>query len=239
MSDTGTPILSARGLSAWIGTHHIVREVSFDVPATGVTALLGRNGVGKTTTLRALIGLIRPTGQVCLGGETIAGLPTHEIVARGVGYVPENREIFASLTVAENLAIATRTPTPELDRVHALFPELRVRARQIAGTLSGGQQQMLAIGRALINDNRLLLIDEPTKGLAPRVVTEVAAALQVASRDTPILLVEQDLAVIAALADRVLVMVDGVLAHSGPTAQFLADPSMVTSLLGVGRRQPA
>jgi branched-chain amino acid transport system ATP-binding protein len=231
-------VLSVKNLDAWIGDHQILHEVSFEV-GDGVTALLGRNGVGKTTTLRALLGLVRRKGEVRLAGERVDELPTHTVVTRGIGYVPENREVFGSLTVAENLTLAARTPHPDLDTVHELFPELRERAKQAAGTLSGGQQQMVALARALINDNALLLIDEPTKGLAPRIVSEVAAALRVAAMRTPILLVEQDLAVVGALADEVVVIADGQVAHRGPAREFLADRTAVLSLLGVGTREVA
>jgi branched-chain amino acid transport system ATP-binding protein len=228
--------LSVRNLDAWIGNQQILHSVTFDV-GEGVTALLGRNGVGKTTTLRALLGLVRRCGEVLLAGDRIDDLPTHAVVVRGVGYVPENREVFGSLTVAENLTLAARTPHPDLDTVHQLFPELRERAKQAAGTLSGGQQQMVALARALINDNTILLIDEPTKGLAPRIVEEVAASLRVAAARTPILLVEQDLAVVETLADDVVVIADGRVAHRGPARDFLADQAAVTSLLGVGTRE--
>ena len=228
--------LSVRNLDAWIGNQQILHDVTFDV-GEGVTALLGRNGVGKTTTLRALLGLVRRCGEVRLAGDRIDDLPTHAVVVRGVGYVPENREVFGSLTVAENLTLAARTPHPDLDTVHQLFPELRERAKQAAGTLSGGQQQMVALARALINDNTILLIDEPTKGLAPRIVEEVAAALRVAAARTPILLVEQDLAVVETLADDVVVIADVRVAHRGPARDFLADQAAVTSLLGVGTRE--
>jgi branched-chain amino acid transport system ATP-binding protein len=229
-------VLSVRNLDAWIGNQQILHDVTFDV-GTGVTALLGRNGVGKTTTLRAVLGLVRRRGEVRLAGDRVDELPTHVVVTRGIGYVPENREVFGSLTVAENLALAARTPHPDLDTVHQLFPELRERAKQAAGTLSGGQQQMVALARALINDNTLLLIDEPTKGLAPRIVNEVADALRVAATRTPILLVEQDLAVVGALADDVVVIADGRVAHRGAARDFLADETAVTSLLGVGTKQ--
>jgi branched-chain amino acid transport system ATP-binding protein len=234
--ELGSSVLSVQNLDAWIGNQQILHDVTFDVGA-GVTALLGRNGVGKTTTLRALLGLVRRRGDVRLSGDRIDELPTHAVVARGIGYVPENREVFASLTVAENLTLAARTPHPDLDTVHQLFPELRARAKQAAGTLSGGQQQMVALARALINDNAILLIDEPTKGLAPRIVDEVATALRVAATRTPVLLVEQDLAVVEALADDAVVIADGQVAHRGPAKDFLADQAAVTSLLGVGTRE--
>ena len=163
------------------------------MPEGGVTALLGRNGVGKTTTLRAIIGLVPAAGRISLGDSNRAETSTHRIVQLGVGYVPEDREVFAALTVAENLELAERDGNPRYDLVYELFPRLRERTGSGAGTLSGGEQQMLAIARALLNDNRILLIDEPTKGLAPNLVTEVARALERVSEHETILLVEQNL----------------------------------------------
>jgi branched-chain amino acid transport system ATP-binding protein len=227
-------VLAVRGLWAWIGPQEILHGLDFDVPASGVTALLGRNGVGKTTTLRALLGLVRREGTVELSSVDIGAEPTHRIVRRGVGYVPENREVFGGLTVAENLRLARRTGTGER-LVADLFPDLVGRAGQAAGTLSGGQQQMLALARALLNDNRVLLIDEPTKGLAPRVVDEVTDALAAAAATVPVLLVEQDLAVVERLAERVVVLAEGRVRHAGPAAEFLADRDLVRGLLGVGR----
>ena len=233
-------VLSVRGLDAFIGGQQILHDVAFDVAATGVTALLGRNGVGKTTTLKAVLGLVHRRGEVLLGsGARIDGEPTHRIVAHGVGYVPEDREVFARLTVAENLQLALRTDRPRYDVVDQLFPELRSRGRQLAGTLSGGQQQMLALARALLNDNRLLLVDEPTKGLAPRVVGEVADALAVAAQRVPMLLVEQDLRVVARLAHDVVVMAEGRVVHTGTAAALFADMSLVRRLLGVHREVAA
>jgi len=171
------PVLEVTDLHARLGGSHVLQGVTFQVAASGVTALLGRNGVGKTTTLRAVLGLVSRRGEVRLRGERVDGEPTHRIVRRGVGYVPEEREVFAGLTVAENLRLAERGGPLRHELVRDLFPDLVARAGQRAGTLSGGQQQMLALARALLNDNVVLLVDEPTKGLAPRVVSEVASAL--------------------------------------------------------------
>ncbi|MBV8561618.1 MAG: ATP-binding cassette domain-containing protein, partial [Actinobacteria bacterium] len=159
-----------RDLHVHLGQSHVLQGLSFDVADGGVTALLGRNGVGKTTTLRAILGLVGRSGSVRLDEEELTRLPTHRIVRRSVGYVPEDRDVFTGLSVAENLRLAERDAEPRYDLVHELFPELRDRAEQRAGTLSGGQQQMVAIARALLNDNRVLLVDEPTKGLAPALV---------------------------------------------------------------------
>ena len=226
-------ILTVCDLDAWIGVQQILHGVSFTVPAHGVTALLGRNGVGKSTTLRALLGLVRRSGRVELAGGRIDAEPTHRIVRRGIGYVPENREVFGGLTVAENLRLARRGSDRDYPIVAELFPDLMDRLSQPAGTLSGGQQQMVALARALLNDNLALLVDEPTKGLAPRVVDQVSAALAAAAARLPILLVEQDLAVVGRLADRVVVLAEGRVAHTGPAADFLADQDLVRRLLGV------
>lgn len=227
------PILRVTNLRAHIAGQQVVEQVDFEVPATGVTAVLGRNGVGKTSTLKAVLGLINRTGEVVLDGRRIDQEPTHRIVQRGVGYVPEDREVFAGLTVAENLKLAIRTPEPRRELVETLFPELVQRAEQRAGTLSGGQQQMVSLARALINPNRLLLVDEPTKGLAPKIVGEVAEALAEAARTTPILLVEQNLTVIDRLAERVVVIDSGRVVHTGPAAELMNDPDMIQRLLGV------
>lgn len=233
-SESGSqPILRVANLRAHIAGQQVVEQVDFEVPATGVTAVLGRNGVGKTSTLKAILGLINRTGEVTLDGRRIDQEPTHRIVQRGVGYVPEDREVFAGLTVAENLKLAIRTAEPRRELVETLFPELVQRAEQRAGTLSGGQQQMVSLARALINPNRLLLVDEPTKGLAPKIVAEVAEALAEAAKTMPILLVEQNLTVIDRLAERVIVIDSGRVVHTGPAAELMNDPDMIQRLLGV------
>ncbi|WP_042375081.1 ABC transporter ATP-binding protein [Streptacidiphilus neutrinimicus] len=232
-----SPLLGVRDLRVVVGGRHILHGVDLDVVAAGVTALLGRNGAGKTTTVRGILGLVPRSGSVRYDGDETVALTTHQIVRRGIGYVPEDRGVFAALTVAENLRLAERDPDPAYGLVHELFPELKQRARQAAGTLSGGQQQMVAIGRALLNrGNRLIIADEPTKGLAPRVVTEVAVALERAAQAVPILLVEQNLALVRRLADHCVVLADGRTAHAGPAADLLADAEKSRTLLGVGRR---
>ena len=232
------PLIAIRDLHVHLGESHVLQGVGFDVPEGGVTALLGRNGVGKTTTLRALMGLVPRRGSVRLAGEDTVRLPTHAIVRRGVGYVPEDRDVFAGLSVAENLRLAERGPQPRYELVYELFPELKTRGAQKAGTLSGGQQQMVAIARALLNDNPVLLVDEPTKGLAPLLVTEVAAALERAAELTTVLLVEQNLSVVARVAQQVVVLDGGTVVHTGPAAALLGDPEQVRALLGVhGGRQ--
>jgi branched-chain amino acid transport system ATP-binding protein len=226
-------LLEVRDLHVHLGESHVLQGVSFDVPEGGVTALLGRNGVGKTTTLRALLGLVPRRGSVALAGAELTREATHAIVRRGVGYVPEDRDVFAGLTVDENLRLAERNGAPRYELVYELFPELRTRGTQRAGTLSGGQQQMVAIARALLNDNPVLLVDEPTKGLAPLLVTEVAAALERASELATVLLVEQNLAVVARVAQQVVVLDGGRVVHTGGAPELLGDPERVRAMLGV------
>lgn len=234
MSAHAAPVLRVRGLSARIGQQQVVEDVAFEVPARGVTALLGRNGVGKTSTIKAVLGLIDRRGSVELDGDRIDTLATHKIVQRGVGYVPEDREVFGSLSVEQNLRLAERDARPRRDLVADLFPDIVARSHQAAGTLSGGQQQMVALARALLNDNRLLLVDEPTKGLSPKLVGEVAHALERAAEVVPILLVEQNLAVVRRMAHDVVVMSGGRVVHTGDARTLLDDEERVVSLLGVG-----
>ncbi|HEY8452701.1 MAG: ABC transporter ATP-binding protein [Micromonosporaceae bacterium] len=228
-------ILQVDGLDVVLGESHILHGVSFEVRQGGVTALLGRNGAGKTTTLRALLALVPATGSVRLAGEEVSGRLTHEIVRRGVGYVPEDREVFAGLTVQENLRLAERPGGPHhYDRVFSLFPRLRERLRQRAGTLSGGEQQMLALARALLNDNRLLLVDEPSQGLAPHLVAQLTEVLQRAADLVTVLLVEQNLTMVRRLARDAIVLDQGRVVWTGPAGELLSDPDTTRQLLGVG-----
>lgn len=227
------PILHVSGLYARISGQQVVEDVSLDVAPTGVTALLGRNGVGKSSTIKAILGIIERDGTVEFDGERIDRLRTERVVQRGIAYVPEDREVFASLTVEENLTLALRQPEPNRALVDELFPELGQRGRQRAGTLSGGQQQMVSLARALLNDNRLLLVDEPTKGLSPRLVTEVTRVLKTAAETTPMLLVEQNLQVVRELAQDVVVLSGGRVVHRGPAPEFLDDGDLIHRHLGV------
>jgi branched-chain amino acid transport system ATP-binding protein len=233
------PVLDVEGLSVQFGESRVLDAVSVVVEEGGTTALLGRNGAGKTTLLRAVLGLAPRRGRVRLAGRDVSRLPAHDIVRHGVGYVPENRDVFAALTVAENLRLAERTGRPRYDLVYDLFPDLEPRGAQRAGTLSGGQQQMLAIARALLNPNRILLIDEPTKGLAPTVVARVVDVLARVARDVTILLVEQNLAAARRLADRAIVLDQGGVAYAGALAPFLADAAATHRHLGVAALGPA
>lgn len=233
-ADATAPLLAVRDVHVRLGGAHILQGVDFVGPARGVTALLGRNGAGKTTTLRAILGIVPRSGAVTFAGQPLERLATFRVIRRGIGYVPEDRDVFAGLTIAENLRLAERRGiAPRYEMVFDLFPDLAARRRQLAGTLSGGQQQMLAIARALLNPTRLLLVDEPTKGLSPRLVGETAAALARIAQTTPVLLVEQNLAAVHRLANHVVVIADGRVAHSGAAAAFLADAALTRRLLGV------
>lgn len=227
-----TDAVAISDLHVSIAGSHILQGVSFNVPAGGVTALLGRNGVGKTTTLRAILGLVASSGQIQVLGREVENWPTHRIVRLGIGYVPEDRDVFSALTVEQNLRLAESSAAAQYDDVFSLFPELKQRARQRAGTLSGGQQQMLSIARALLNDRPLLLVDEPSKGLAPKLVSEFAGVLERAAQHSTVLLVEQNLGVVKRLADHVVVLDHGEVVHRGG-ASDLDDPALVRRLLGV------
>jgi len=234
MSDRRT-LLELRDVDVYIGESHILQSVSFAVREGGITGLLGRNGVGKTTTLRGILGLVPRKGSITLAGEEISRLPTHEVVRLGIGYVPEDRDVFAGLTVSENLRLAER-PGSELryDLVYDLFPELRERAQQRAGTLSGGQQQMVSLARALLNSgNKILLIDEPTKGLSPLYTRNVAEALRRAAEVATILLVEQNLSVAHKLVKDVIVLDQGRVVYSGDIDDLMGDPELARRHLGL------
>jgi branched-chain amino acid transport system ATP-binding protein len=228
-------LLSVSNLHVYYGQSHVLQDLSFDVAEGGVTALLGRNGVGKTTTLRAILGLVGAHGSIRFADEELAGKSTHQIVRRRIGYVPEDRDVFTGLTVAENLRLAERDAEPRYDLVYELFPELEQRGGQRAGTLSGGQQQMVAIARALLNDNRMLLVDEPTKGLAPALVGEVARVLERLAELTTVLLVEQNLGVVRRIARNAVVLDQGRVVYTGDAKELLAQRKLLKQLLSVGQ----
>lgn len=227
-------LLEVDDLHVHLGESHILQGVTFKVPAGGVTALLGRNGAGKTTTIKAILGLVGRTGSIRLAERELIRMPTHEIARLGIGYVPEEREIFSELTVAENLKLAERDKEPRYDLVFQLFPELEQRRAQAAGSLSGGQQQMVAIARALLNENQIILVDEPTKGLSPLMVANAASALKRAAEAATMLLVEQNLQVARTLAEKVVVLDQGGVVYAGDVAELLADPALAQRYLGVG-----
>lgn len=231
-------LLRLEGVHTRIGEYHILQGVTFQVPRQGITVLLGRNGAGKTTTLRTIMGLWRASGgAICLAGDDIVGLPTPEVSRRGLAYVPEDMGIFGTLTVQENVRLAARRGEPDQERlewIFNLFPALRRFWYRPAGTLSGGQKQMLAIARAIIEPRQLLLIDEPTKGLAPSMVQSLAQALRaLKDAQTTILLVEQNFHFVSALGDHVAVMDDGRVVHEGRMADLVAQPSLQERLLGL------
>ncbi len=215
---TGAPILSVTGLHGWYDKSHILQGIDLTVGNGELLALLGRNGVGKTTTMRAISGtLSRTEGDVRLAGLPILGQPAHVIARRGLSLVPEHRGIFGTLTVEENLSLAARRDSPwSVERILSMFPSLANRRRTYGGKLSGGEQQMLAIGRALVTGPKLLFLDEPTEGLAPVIVdrlVEILRELKVAGLS--MLLVEQSLAVCIAVADRFAILDGGRIVWEG------------------------
>jgi branched-chain amino acid transport system ATP-binding protein len=235
------PLLEVEGLVACYGEARVLHGVGFAVEAGGVVALLGANGAGKTTMLRAICGMVATEGAIRFDGRPIAGMATEEIVRLGVGHVPEGRGTFAGLTVDENLRVAAYTRRDkaavrrDLDMVRGYFPVLRSRRDQQAGTLSGGEQQMLAIARALVLGPRLLLLDEPSFGLAPRVVEEVFRILRRINSEAGVslLLVEQNAALALDLADRAYVLETGRIAMSGDAAAVRSDVGIRKSYLGI------
>jgi branched-chain amino acid transport system ATP-binding protein len=237
MSD-GAALLSLAGVHTHIGRYHILHGVDLAVRRGRLTMLLGRNGAGKTTTLRTIMGLWRRSaGEITFDGTPIGALDTPDIARLGIAYVPENMGIFAQLTVRENLLLATRPrgfDEARLDEVLQLFPALRQKWHGAAGLLSGGQKQMLAISRAIIEERRLLIVDEPTKGLAPAVIQLlIDAFLRLKQGATTILLVEQNFHMARSVGDDVAVMDDGRIVHTGAMADLAADEALQQHLLGL------
>ena len=239
-------LLQLQGVHTHIGSYHILHGVDLEVPAGQVTMLLGRNGAGKTTTLRTIMGLWAASkGAVRFDGRSIGGpegqSPTPDIAQLGIAYVPENMGIFSDLTVRENLLLAARKARSveqmdpqRLEWLFGLFPALKKFWLFPAGKLSGGQKQMLAIARAMVEEQRLLLIDEPSKGLAPAIVQNLIAALrELKNTQTTVLLVEQNFAVARALGDHVAVMDDGRVVHRGGMAELAEDASLQQKFLGL------
>ncbi|WP_424990161.1 ABC transporter ATP-binding protein [Fluviibacterium sp. S390] len=238
LAPRGPALLRLSGVHTDIGRYHILHGVDLEVPTGGVTMLLGRNGAGKTTTLRTIMGLWRArAGTISLGGQEIQGQRPHRIARAGIGFVPEDMGIFADLTVAENMALAARSgriSRDRLDWIFRVFPALDQFWRARAGTLSGGQKQMLSVARAVIEKRRLYLIDEPTKGLAPAIVTSLAGALKdLKSQGASILMVEQNFAVAAELGDTAAVMEDGRIVWAGEMAELAGSPDLQARYLGL------
>ena len=221
-------LLAVDALQTFYGKSHVLRDVSFTVPPGGITVLLGRNGAGKTTTLRSIMGLTQPrSGVVRFKGRETTGLPPHRVFRLGIGYVPEGRQIFPHLDVGENLRLAERDAGDgarwTLPRIFEYFPVLRERTHQPGRSLSGGEQQMLAIARALAGNPDLLMLDEPSQGLAPLLVRELSAILvRLKAEGVTILLVEQNARMALAISDQVLVLTKGTVVFAGTTAEFHA-----------------
>ncbi len=231
-------LLELEDVNTHIQSFHILEGISIKVPKEGVTVLLGRNGAGKTTTLRTILGFHPPSdGSITFDGQLINGWPTYRIGSLGIGYVPEDRGIFAGLTVYENLKVAARDGVKEmerrLERVYQLFPDLKRATRQPAGTLSGGQQQMLALARILVSKNRLLLIDEPSSGLAPIIVDRVAEAISELKKELPILLVEQNYNMAREIGDNYYIIDQGSCVHQGRMEDLDNEPELKQRYLGV------
>ena len=232
--------LSAEGLQTYYGKSHILDGVSLDVAEGQITALLGRNGAGKTTTLRTLMGLTPARqGKVRIFGADVTRWPTHRIAASGVGYVPEGRRIFANLSVDENLKVPLERAGPwTMARVYQLFPRLAERKLSRGRQLSGGEQEMLSIGRALLLNPRLLILDEPSQGLAPLIVREVFRIVaQMRNEGISVLLVEQNARMSLEIADRAYVLDDGAVVFSGSARELSADEGRVKALTGVSAQE--
>ena len=233
-------MLTVRNLSVWYGLTEVVRDVSFDVPAGGVVALMGGNGAGKTTVLKTISGLVRPRGgEILFDGKRVDGLHPREMVVRGLVQVPQGRYVWPGLTVLDNLELGavTRRDKSEMkagiDDAFALFPTLSRKRADKAAQLSGGEQQMVAIARAMMAKPRMLMMDEPSAGLSPRVTGEMVDALRVLhGRGLGILLVEQNVGVAGALADRAYVLADGTIAFATTGAALASDPQVIKSYLG-------
>ncbi len=227
--------LRAEGIHAFYGKSHILHGVSLEVNEGEIVTLLGRNGAGKTTTLRALIGLTPPRlGQVLLFGEDVTGAPPYRIAEAGVGYVPEGRRIFANLTVEENLLVPVERPGPwTVRRIYETFPRLAERRTNKGGQLSGGEQEMLSISRALMLNPKLLMLDEPSQGLAPLIVEDVFKIIAAARREgVSVLLVEQNVRAAVEIADRAYVLDDGRIVFEGDAREFGSDEQRVRELAG-------
>ena len=237
-------ILEVRDIHTYYGESHVLQGVSLDVPEGRVVALLGRNGVGKTTLIRSIIGFTPPRrGSIRYRGSDIAGLPSHRIARLGIGLVPQGRRVFPSLDVGEHLTVNARRPVESgtsraapwtLDRVLGLFPRLRERLRNRGNALSGGEQQMLATGRALVTNPDLLLLDEPTEGLAPLIVRELGRIISDLRADgISILLVEQNLGFALDLADHVYVLSKGTIVHASTPQELIDNEDVKARYLGV------
>jgi branched-chain amino acid transport system ATP-binding protein len=232
--------LTAEGLNTYYGKSHILHDVGLTVAEGQITTLLGRNGAGKSTTLRSLVGLTPPrSGRVTLFGKDITGQAPYRIAASGVGFVPEGRRVFANLTVDENLRVPIERPGPYgIDRVYQLFPRLGERRQNLGRQLSGGEQEMLSIGRALLLNPRLLILDEPSQGLAPLIVKEVFRIIaQMRAEGISVLLVEQNVRMSLEISDHAYVLENGQMVYSGPAADLRADETRIQALAGASAEE--
>jgi len=229
-------ILNVDDIHGYYGKSHILQGITFNVDAGEVVTLLGRNGAGKSTTLKTIVGVVQPRqGKVLFQGDNVAGLPAYKIAARGICLVPEHRGIFKLLTVEENLTMAARRDSAwSLEDIYKIFPRLKERRKNGGGQLSGGEQQMLAIARALMTHPKVLMLDEPVEGLAPVIVEEIVAQLKlIKATGMSIILVEQNLEVCTQLADRHYIVEQGRIAYSASNAEFMADDAAKDRYLGV------
>lgn len=231
-------LLSLKNVETYIDQYHILQDISFEVPAGEVTVLLGRNGAGKTTTLRTIMGLNPPTkGEVAFKGAIMNGLPPHDIANKGIGYVPEDQGIFGELTVEENMKVAIKKESDDvmerMEWILTLFPDLKTFWKKPGGLLSGGQKQMLSIARAYVNETELLLIDEPSKGLAPIVVEKVMHSIQEMKQKTTIILVEQNFLMASQIGDSFYIIDDGRTVFNGRMQLLREDESLRRKYLGI------
>jgi len=230
-------LLEVNGLNSFYGDSHILFDLSLKVEQHEVVALLGRNGAGKSTTLKSLMGVLTPrSGAIVLDGKDLAGRPAHAIAQAGMQLVPEDRRIFGSLNVEENIILAGLTADGRwpLERIYTMFPRLKERRGSRGTDLSGGEQQMLAIARALVRDPKIILLDEPFEGLAPVIVRDLMLACRkLVDAGQTIVLVEQNIAATLALANRAYIINNGHIVHEAPTAEIKADPQVLQRYLGV------
>ena len=234
-------LLEIQNAHVYIGSFYILQGISLVVPKGEVTLLLGRNGAGKTTTMKTILGIYAPReGKIIFKDEEISSLPTHKIVGKGIGYVPDTRRIFGSLSVEQNLIVSMRKNglqgevQDRLDFIFDLFPDMNRFYKQKAKSLSGGQQQMLAVARALMNDNDLLLIDEPTEGLSPLIAKNLINALTKLKKIATILLVEQNFKTVSEMGDNYYIFDNGKIVHEGnKMSELIADKALVAQYLGV------
>jgi len=235
-------MLSVQNVHAYYGKSHILHGVSIEVAPGEVVGLLGRNGVGKSTTLKTIMGLVRPSeGTIAFEGRDIDGMPPHRVARLGIGYVPEDRRIFRLLTVIENLrtgldrqGVTDRRREELLEKVYQRFPVLRERRDQAGGTLSGGEQQMLAIARAIMLEPKIILLDEPTEGLMPRMVAQIREIIGVLHKErVAILLVEQNVPLTLEVSSRIYIMEKGVVRHHAPAAELRANNAVIHQYLGI------